>query len=175
MLADCCLLFFPFPLSLLSPPLPLSHSFPLPYPTLSISPIPRMKPDLLPGQSFPLGATVDPEGVNFCIFSEHAEAIELLLFDEANAPQPSRVIKLDPKENKTFYYWHVFVPGIGAGQIYGYRVYGSFAPKQGHRFDASKVLLDPYARAIVGDEIYSRDAAVHPGDNCSQALRGGWL
>ena len=131
-----------------------------------------MNPDILPGQSFPLGATVDPEGVNFCIFSEHAEAIELLLFDEANAPQPSRVIKLDPQENKTFYYWHVFVPGIGAGQIYGYRVYGSFAPEQGHRFDGSKVLLDPYAQAIVGDEIYSRDAAVRPGDNCSQALRG---
>ena len=131
-----------------------------------------MSANTLPGQSFPLGATIYPNGVNFCIFSEHAEAIELLLFDEPNSPQPSRIIKLDPQQNKTFYYWHVYVPGIGAGQIYAYRAYGPFAPELGHRFDGTKVLLDPYARAIVGDEIYSREAAIHPGDNCSQALRG---
>ena len=131
-----------------------------------------MSANTLSGQSFPLGATIYPNGVNFCIFSEHAEAIELLLFDEPNSPQPSRIIKLDPQQNKTFYYWHVYVPGIGAGQIYAYRARGPFAPELGHRFDATKVLLDPYARAIVGDEIYSREAAIHPGDNCSQALRG---
>jgi len=127
---------------------------------------------ILPGQSFPLGATVYPNGVNFCIFSEHAEAIELLLFDRPLAPQPSQTIPLDPQRNKTFFYWHVFVPNIGAGQVYAYRAKGPFDPQSGHRFDETKVLLDPYAKAIVGDEIYSREAAIDPGDNCKTALRG---
>ena len=127
---------------------------------------------ILPGQSFPLGATVYPNGVNFCIFSEHAEAIELLLFDRPLAPKPSQTIELDPQKNKTFFYWHVFVPNIGAGQVYAYRVKGPFIPELGHRFDETKVLLDPYAKAIVGDEIYSREAAIGPGDNCDRALRG---
>ncbi|BAU63791.1 glycogen debranching enzyme GlgX [Stanieria sp. NIES-3757] len=127
---------------------------------------------VLPGKSFPLGASVYPNGVNFCIFSQHAEAIELLLFDTPNAFQPTQVIKLDPILNKTFYYWHVFVPNIKAGQIYAYRAYGQFAPERGYRFDSTKVLLDPYARAIVGDEIYDRDAAARPGDNCARALKG---
>ncbi|MEE3719578.1 glycogen debranching protein GlgX [Tumidithrix elongata RA019] len=128
--------------------------------------------DILPGKSFPLGATVYPNGVNFCIYSKSCTALELLLFDHADAPQPSRVIKLDPKRYKTFHYWHVFVSGIGAGQIYAYRAYGDFAPERGHRFDGSKVLLDPYAYAVVGWKNYSREAAIPFGkDNCAQALR----
>jgi len=95
-----------------------------------------------------------------------------LLFDRADDPQPAAVIHLDRKQNKTFYYWHVFVSGIGAGQIYAYRVHGPFAPERGHRFDGNKVLLDPYAKAVVGWEHYSREAAIRPGDNCAQALRG---
>ena len=127
---------------------------------------------ILPGQSFPLGAKVYPNGVNFCIFSEHAEAIELLLFDRPLAPKPSQVIKLDPQKNQTFFYWHVFVPNIGAGQVYAYRAKGPFVPELGHRFDETKILLDPYAKAIVGEEIYSREAAIGPEDNCDSALRG---
>ncbi|PSB34482.1 glycogen debranching enzyme GlgX [Stenomitos frigidus ULC18] len=131
-----------------------------------------MESEVLPGRSFPLGATVYPEGVNFSIFSKSGKALELLLFDRADDPKPARVITLHPKQNKTFYYWHVFVPGIGAGQIYAYRVDGPFIPEQGHRFDCNKVLLDPYAKAVVGWENYSREAAMRPGDNCAQALRG---
>ncbi len=131
-----------------------------------------MVSDLQPGKSFPLGATVYPEGVNFCIFSKHAEAIELLLFDEPTAPQPARVIKLSPQVNRTFFYWHIFVKNLKPGQVYAYRAYGPFSPKQGHRFDGSKVLLDPYAKDIVGDEIYDREAARTNGDNCAKALRG---
>ena len=101
-----------------------------------------MNPDVLPGQSFPLGATVYPSGVNFCVFSKNCEALELLLFDNADDPRPAQIIPLGPERNKTFYYWHVFVPSIGAGQLYGYRAYGPFAPEQGHRFDGTKVLLD---------------------------------
>ncbi|MDJ0678034.1 MAG: glycogen debranching protein GlgX [Calothrix sp. MO_167.B42] len=126
---------------------------------------------VLPGKSFPLGATVYPDGVNFCIFSQHGSAIELLLFDTANSPQPTQTIKLDPVLNNTYHYWHVFVPGIKAGQIYAYRAYGKFDPETGYRFDSSKVLLDPYALAIVGDETYDRQAAIRPGDNCAQALK----
>ena len=128
--------------------------------------------EILPGESFPLGATVYPNGVNFCVFSENATAVRLLLFDTADAKQPTEIIRLDPRVNKTFYYWHVFVPGIKAGQIYAYRVNGKFAPKKGQRFDNAKVLLDPYARAIVGEEIYDRPAASRPGDNCATAIKG---
>ena len=127
---------------------------------------------VLPGKSSPLGATVYPHGVNFCIFSQNAEAIELLLFDTAEASRPVQIIKLDPSLNKTYYYWHIFVPRIKAGQIYAYRAYGQFAPEKGYRFDPTKVLLDPYARAIVNTERYDRISASRPGDNCARALKG---
>src|SRR3990172_4925205 len=107
------------------------------------------------GQAFPLGATVQDGGVNFSVFSKNSDALELLLFDRVDDAKPSRVIQLDPDTNKTYYYWHVFVPNIGAGQLYGYRVYGQFAPQMGYRFDGEKVLIDPYARAVM-DESYSR-------------------
>ena len=125
----------------------------------------------LPGKSFPLGATIYPDGVNFCLFST-AESIELLLFDEPEIPEPSRVIWLDPLINCSCNYWHVFVPGLKSGQVYAYRAYGQYLPEKGLRFDSSKVLLDPYAKAIAGEGIYNRQAASQPGDNCAQALRG---
>ncbi|MGF1587819.1 MAG: glycogen debranching protein GlgX [Pleurocapsa sp.] len=130
------------------------------------------KPKVLPGESFPLGATVYPQGVNFCVFSQNATAIELLLFNAAQSPKPTYVIKLDPIRNKTYYYWHVFVPEIKAGQIYAYRVSGEFAPETGNRFDRTKVILDPYAKAIVGSEFYDRTAASQRGSNCAQAFKG---
>lgn len=130
-----------------------------------------MRLEILPGNSFPLGATVSKDGVNFCVFSDKSTAVELLLFDDPYAPQPSQVIHLDSKLNKTFHYWHVLVRGIREGQVYAYRVYGLFAPNNGLRFDGNKVLLDPYARAVVGWENYSRKAAIDAGDNCDKALR----
>ncbi len=131
-----------------------------------------MNADIRQGQTYPLGATVYPDGVNFCLYSKYAQNVELLLFDDALAPKPSRTISLDLKQNKTFHYWHIFVQNLKAGQIYAYRVHGPFIPKQGWRFDGSKVLLDPYAKDIVGEEIYDRQAAIKPGDNCAKALRG---
>jgi isoamylase len=131
-----------------------------------------MGSDVLPGRSYPLGATVYPEGVNFSIFSKNCETIELLLFDDVDAPRPARVIRLDPEQNRTFYYWHVFVPGVSAGQLYGYRVHGQFAPQRGFRFDGQKVLLDPYARAVAVGANYDREAAASPGDNCLHAMKG---
>ncbi|MGA7937855.1 MAG: alpha-amylase family glycosyl hydrolase, partial [Kovacikia sp.] len=126
----------------------------------------------LPGQSFPLGATVLEGGVNFCLFSRDCTGIDLLLFDQPDAPLPSQVISLDPNNNKTNYYWHIFIPGVGAGQVYAYRGYGPFEPERGLRCDGEKVLLDPFARAIVNWKNYSRQAASLPGDNCAKALRG---
>lgn len=131
-----------------------------------------MSSDLLPGRSFPLGAAVSAAGVHFCVFSKNCSAVELLLFERAEDAQPSRIIPLDPERNRTFYYWHVLVPGLQAGQLYGYRVHGPYAPEQGHYFDGTKVLLDPYARLVMYGENYSREAARRSGDNCAQALKG---
>ncbi|HIK14436.1 MAG TPA: glycogen debranching protein GlgX [Leptolyngbyaceae cyanobacterium M33_DOE_097] len=125
----------------------------------------------LQGKSFPLGATVYPNGVNFSIFSKHSTAVELLFFDRVDAPQPSRVVPLNPRINKVYHYWHIFVPGITAGQIYGYRVYGPFNPEKGLRFDPDKVLLDPYGKCIARPSSYSREATSQPGDNTATAFK----
>ncbi len=131
----------------------------------------ELQAELIRGQSFPLGAIMFPDGVNFSVFSKNSTAIELLLFDTADQQQPSRVIPLDPERNRTFYYWHVQVPGIKGGQLYGYRVYGPNDPIVGHRFDPQKVLLDPYAKAVAVGSHYSRQAAIRRGDNCAQAMK----
>ena len=123
------------------------------------------------GRSYPLGATVTATGVNFCVFSREATQIELLLFDDPLAPQPSRTVPFHPEYNRTYHYWHIHVPGLKTGQVYAFRARGPAAPHLGLRFDSDKVLIDPYGKAIVGDEIYSRTAASQPGDNCTKALR----
>jgi isoamylase len=112
------------------------------------------------GRSFPLGAAVLSNGINFSVFSRHASRVELLLFDDAKEPRrPIRAIDLEARKHRTYHYWHVFVPGIRAGQLYGYRVTGTFAPEHGLRFDPSKVLLDPYGRAVAVPDGYSRQMA----------------
>src|SRR6185437_4015805 len=123
------------------------------------------------GSSFPLGATTTCGGVNFSIFSKGSTAAQLLLFDSPEALEPSRVIDLNPFHNQTYHYWHVFVPRVTAGQIYGYRLSGPFDPSLGLRFDAQKVLLDPYGRAIASPPGRTQEAARAPGDNVATALR----
>src|SRR5688572_28675947 len=95
------------------------------------------------GTSAPLGATPGPAGVNFSVYSRHATGIELLLFDQVDDSRAARVIAIDPADQRTYHYWHVLVPGLAAGQIYGYRVQGPWDPASGMRFDPAKVLLDP--------------------------------
>jgi len=119
----------------------------------------RAKPVGNAGRSHPLGATVVPGGVNFSIFSRAASSMELLLFDHEDDGRPSRVIRIDPADNRTYHYWHVFVPGLRQSQIYGFRVDGPFDPAGGFRFDSSKLLLDPYGRAVAVPKNYSREAA----------------
>jgi glycogen operon protein len=129
------------------------------------------KGDIQPGRSYPLGATVYADGVNFSLFSKSCYGVDLLLFNDAEDKSPSRVIRLDPKKNKTFYYWHVFVNGLKAGQIYAYRVHGPCDPGRGLIFDGQKVLLDPYAGAVYVGKNYDRSAACLPGENCATAAR----
>lgn len=131
-----------------------------------------MKLKIQPGRSFPLGATVTPDGVNFSVFSKNCVEVELLLFDEGKYDKPAHVITFDPQRNRTFYYWHMFVPGLKAGQVYAYRVHGPFEPEIGHRFDGSKVLIDPYSKAVIQNEAYDRGAATRFGeDNCAVAMK----
>lgn len=130
-----------------------------------------MKSDLGAGQCYYLGATVVPGGVNFAVFSKNCTAVELLLFDRFDDSKPARVIPLDPDRNRTFYYWHIFVPGLQAGQLYGYRVQGPYAPEQGHRYDGAKVLLDPYSQVVMYGANYSRAAARHGIDNCAESMK----
>lgn len=127
--------------------------------------------DVHSGRCHPLGATSYPAGVNFSVFSKSCYAVELVLFDDPDDAQPSRVIRLDPKANKTFYYWHCFVDGICPGQIYGYRVYGPFDPARGHYYDGQKILLDPYTKAVAIGRNYNRIAGCRPGDNCAHAAK----
>jgi glycogen operon protein len=118
-----------------------------------------------------LGASVVDGGVNFSVFSRDASLVELLLFDRADDGRPARVIPIDAAANRHYHYWHVFVPGVRPGQIYGFRASGPFDPASGLRFDPLKILLDPYGRAVVVPGSYSRIAASRPGDNSATAMK----
>jgi glycogen operon protein len=123
------------------------------------------------GQPSPLGATVVDGGVNFSLFSRTAAGVDLLFFDREDDARPARVVPLDPVLNRTYHYWHTFVPGVRAGQVYGYRVNGPSAPLTGLRFDLTKVLLDPYGRGVVVPRNYSPEPARQPGDNAATAMK----
>jgi isoamylase len=100
-----------------------------------------------PGAPAPLGATWDGEGTNFALFSSHATAVDLCLFDSGGAgTETSRI----PLRERTDDVWHTYLPDVRPGQLYGYRVHGPYQPAEGHRFNPAKLLLDPYARAISG-------------------------
>ncbi len=123
------------------------------------------------GSSAPLGASALAGGVNFSVFSKNATQIELLLFDGAGATEPARIIPLAAKGHRTYHYWHAFVPGLSPGQVYAYRAHGPLAPQRGLRFDAEKVLLDPYGLAIAVPDRYDRMAATRPGGNAAVAMK----
>jgi isoamylase len=98
------------------------------------------------GKHYPLGATWDGKGVNFALFSEHAEKVELCLFDAKGNHEIHRILMPE----QTDHIWHCYLPEARPGMLYGYRVYGPYAPSEGARFNHYKLLLDPYAKAIVG-------------------------
>jgi isoamylase len=123
------------------------------------------------GSSSPLGAALSDGGANFSLFSRTATGVELLLFDREDDARPARTISFDPIVNRTYHYWHTFVSGIKPGQIYGYRVHGPTDLEHGLRFDPAKVLLDPYGRAVVVPNGYTREAASGEGDNAATAMK----
>lgn len=118
-----------------------------------------MAPSIWPGKSHPLGATWDGKGTNFAIFSENATGVELCLFDAKGVEQR---IRLPEVSN---YVWHGYLPNVGPGQQYGFRVYGDYLPKKGLRFNPHKLLIDPYARAIAGDVQYGHEIFGYSTDN----------
>ncbi len=102
--------------------------------------------EIWPGRPYPLGATWDGQGVNFALFSEHAEQVVLCLFDAKGKREIGQI----PLRERTDSIWHGYLPEARPGLLYGYRVHGAYQPEQGHRFNAHKLLLDPCAKAIVG-------------------------
>ena len=125
-----------------------------------------------PGKAYPLGATWTGEGVNFAIFSEHATKVELCLFDHVDAPKEIARVEL---REQTGQVWHAFLPEVRPGQLYGYRVHGLYEPNHGLRFNDSKLLLDPYAKAIAGQIKWSDEMFGYvvgdPAEDMSRDLR----
>ena len=99
------------------------------------------------GRPYPLGATIEEGGVNFAVFSEHAEAIELCIFSEDGQTERARI----PLRERDGDVWHVHVEGLAPGTKYGYRAHGPYKPEEGHRFNANKLLIDPYAKQLSGE------------------------
>jgi isoamylase len=109
-----------------------------------------MTRELWPGRPFPLGPDWDGNGTNFAIFSENAEKVELCLFDADDNEERVELTE------RTAFNWHGYLPGVGPGQRYGYRVHGAYAPEEGHRFNPAKLLIDPYAKSIEGKVRWNR-------------------
>ncbi|MCL4452110.1 MAG: glycogen debranching protein GlgX [Candidatus Thermoplasmatota archaeon] len=103
--------------------------------------------EVKPGNPYPLGATLTEEGVNFAVYSENAQQINLELFKSIYDSEPFEIIEL---KEKTEQVWHVFVPGLKSGSLYGYRAFGPYDPERGLRFNKNKLLIDPYAKSIGG-------------------------
>lgn len=104
------------------------------------------------GKAYPLGATYDGQGVNFALFSAHAEKVELCLFDKMGVQEILRVEITENEHN----IWHIYLEGVTSGQVYGYRVYGPYKPLEGKRFNPNKLLLDPYAKKTIGQLIWHK-------------------
>ncbi len=120
-----------------------------------------------PGRPYPLGASWDGTGVNFAIFSEHATRVELCLFDSEADRHETHCI---PLTEQTELVWHGYLPDVKPGQLYGYRIDGPYEPNQGHRFNSNKIILDPYARAIGRELIWSDTMFGYKVDDPAQDL-----
>jgi glycogen operon protein len=117
------------------------------------------------------GAAVLPDGINFCVFTRHATRVELLLFENEDSTNPFQVIRLDPKTNRTFFFWHVLVEGLPDRAYYCWRADGPRDTEHtGCRYDPQKALPDPWC-TTVSDRLWDRRAATTPGDNTARAMR----
>ena len=127
--------------------------------------------ELLVGKTHPLGATVEKEGVNFSLYcDERATAVELLLFNQHDAIDPYLIIQLDPKVNRSFFFWHIFVKGLSEKTHYAYRVDGPYEPENGLIFDKEKVLIDPYSKGN-NRSLWKRGDACIAGSNLHTSMR----
>ncbi len=128
-----------------------------------------MEVRVLPGRRSPLGATWDGEGVNFALFSENATGVELCLFDPEHPARETARVRL---REVTAHVWHGYVPGLKPGQLYGFRVDGPYEPERGLRFNPSKLLLDPYAKAVAGKVDWTPELFGYPlGDPAEDLAR----
>jgi isoamylase len=126
--------------------------------------------DVEEGSPHPLGATIQPNGVNFSLYSGGATGVELLLFDAHDSPQPLQTVQLVPSKNKTFHFWHIFVKNLKAGTHYAFRVSGPSNPDAGLRYNRNKVVIDPYARGNT-KTLWKRFNACNDSDNVASSLR----
>ena len=126
---------------------------------------------VLEGSPEKIGVTFTKEGANFCVYSRLATHVELLFFSDKDAKQASHTFQLSDLSNKTAYYWHIFVKGVKAGQLYGFRVDGEREASKGIKFFPEKVLLDPYGLLVDRGENFSREAAVEDGCNIDKCLK----
>ena len=127
-----------------------------------------MKIEKYPGSPFPLGATWDGNGVNFALWADNPSGVELCLFENEQSKTESHRIKVT---ERTHHMWHVYIPGCRPGQLYGYRVDGPYEPENGHRYNANKLLIDPYAKAVAGtidwsDALFGYELG-HPDEDLS--------
>ena len=127
-----------------------------------------MNMNVYPGEPYPLGATWDGEGVNFALYAENAHGVDLCFFKGVDDYEESIKIRINEVSHHV---WHVYVPGIEPGQLYGYRVYGTYEPQNGHRFNPNKLLIDPYAKAVAGtiqwhDSLFGYELG-HPEEDLS--------
>jgi glycogen operon protein len=123
------------------------------------------------GSSAPLGATCWDNGVNFSLFSRNATAVSVLLYKSPDDIGPSRVIPHNEVQHKTYHYWHIFVSDIGEGQLYAYQVDGPKDPGNGHYFDATKPLLDPYSKGLAVPAGFSRKSCAAQGPITTPPLK----
>ncbi|MEX1241969.1 MAG: glycogen debranching protein GlgX [Cyclobacteriaceae bacterium] len=119
-----------------------------------------------PGVPYPLGATWDGQGVNFALFAENATGVELCLFDKGMGETQSAIVEMTERTHQMF---HAYLPEVGSGQLYGYRVHGPYDPENGHRFNPAKLVIDPYAKAIAGtiewdDSLFGYEVGNHEED-----------
>ncbi len=115
-----------------------------------------------PGRPYPLGASWDGVGVNFALFTEHANRVDLCLFDDEGAADETAKLRLTERTDQV---WHCYLPDARPGQFYGYRVHGPYEPERGHRFNPAKLLIDPYAKAITGVIAWSNHLFAHSVDH----------
>jgi len=123
------------------------------------------------GSRFPPGATVTADGINFCVFSQHATRVDLLLYARADSTESFQMVVLDPEQNRSFFFWHVFVQGLAPGTCYTWRMDGpADTAASGLRFNPRKELVDPWARAVT-DTVWDRRHAADPQDASHYSFR----